>query len=401
MKLEGLRVVDLSLFLPGPHLTLMMADHGAEVIKVEPPGEGEPVRHVGYRAGGESVWFRNTHRGKKSIVLNLKSERGREAFLRLCETADVVVEAFRPGVVDRLGVGWEAVSARNPRIVYASIAAFGQTGPERLRPAHDLAIEALAGVVSLNLGSDGKPTNPHMPVADITGSMMALAGILMALLRRERTGLGDRIDVSMQDATLSWLPNVTGPVFAEDRPPRVKEERSFGGYAFFSLYETADGRHVALGGVEPKFVRAFLAAVDRLDLLPAALGPPGPGQAPVKAALAELFRGRSRDAWTAFLADKDICFAPVLDLKEALEQPQVAARGMVVTDDDGNRHVGNPIRYTREPARLDPRLPGLGEHTAEVLRGLGYGDADVAAILAEGGLGEPQGRSPAGPPSPT
>ncbi|MBX6370622.1 MAG: CoA transferase, partial [Rhodospirillales bacterium] len=144
MKLEGIRVIDLSMFLPGPHLTMMMADHGAEVIKVEPPGQGEPVRHLGYRAGGESVWFRNTHRGKKSIVLDLKSDEGREALLSLAETADVIVEAFRPGVVARLGVDYEVVEKRNPRIVYASIAAFGQTGPERDRPSHDIGMEALA-----------------------------------------------------------------------------------------------------------------------------------------------------------------------------------------------------------------------------------------------------------------
>ena len=188
MKLEGVRVLDLSLFLPGPHLTQIMADHGADVIKIEPPGAGEPVRNVGYRAGGESVWFRNTHRGKRSVVLDLKSDAGREALLRLAETCDVMVEAFRPGVVDRLGVGYEAVSKRNPGIVYASMAAFGQTGPEQHRPAHDIAIQALAGTVSLNLGNDGAPTNPHIPVADMSASLMTLAGILMALLRRQSTG---------------------------------------------------------------------------------------------------------------------------------------------------------------------------------------------------------------------
>src|SRR5690606_16976233 len=163
MKLEGIRVIDLSQFLPGPMLTQMMADQSAEIIKNETPS-GEPVRNVGYRSDGESVWFRNTHRGKKSVVLNLKDDADRTAFLDLVKTADVMVEAFRPGVVDRLGVGYDAVSAINPGIVYASISAFGQTGPLSQKPAHDLAIEAMAGVVSLNLGNDGKPTNPHMPV---------------------------------------------------------------------------------------------------------------------------------------------------------------------------------------------------------------------------------------------
>jgi crotonobetainyl-CoA:carnitine CoA-transferase CaiB-like acyl-CoA transferase len=366
MKMEGFRVLDLSLFLPGPMLTQTLADHGADVIKIEPPNGGEPVRNVGYRAGGESVWFRNTHRGKMSIVLDFKKPDDVAFFLELAKTADVVVEAFRPGVVDRLGVGYKAISAVNPRIVYASISAFGQSGPEARRPAHDLAIEALAGVVSLNLGSDGKPTNPHMPVADMAGSLVALSGILMALLRREKTGRGDYIDISMHDATMSWLPNVTGPVFAEDRAPKVKEERSFGGYALFSIYETADGRHIALGGVEHKFAENLLTALGRPDLIEIATQGPGPHQQPVKDFLAAEFVKKSRDEWEAWFADKDVCFAPVLDLHEAFHRPQVAAREMLVADADGNRHIGIPIKFRNEPGVLNPRLPALGEHTQQL-----------------------------------
>ncbi len=367
MKLEGVRVLDLSQFLPGPHLTMTMADHGAEVTKIEPPGAGEPVRQVGYRAGGESVWFRNTHRGKRSVVLDLKDPAGVASFLRLADDADVIVEAFRPGVVERLGVGYEAVRVRNPRIVYASIAAFGQTGPERLRPAHDIAIQALAGVVSLNLGQDGAPASPHMPVADMAGSLMALAGILMALLRREATGKGDYIDVAMRDATMAWLPNVVGPVFAENRAPRVKQERSFGGYALYAIYPTADGGQIALGGVEHKFARTLLSALGRPDLGELACGPPGDGQEPVKAFLRAAFLTRTRAQWESWFAGRDVCFAPVLDLKEAFEHPQTAAREMLVRDADGNLHIGIPIKFRDEPGRLDPRLPGLGEDTAAIL----------------------------------
>ncbi|TXL76418.1 CoA transferase [Vineibacter terrae] len=367
MKLEGIRVIDLSLFLPGPHLTMMMADHGAEVIKVEPPGEGEPVRHLGYRAGGESVWFRNTHRGKKSVVVDLKTAEGREALLALAQTADVVVEAFRPGVVKRLGVDYEAVEARNPRIVYASIAAFGQSGPERDRPTHDLGMEALAGVLSLNLGQDGKPTHPHIPIADATGSLMALAGILMALYRREKTGRGDYIDISMHDTTMCWLPNNTGAVFAEGRPPVVKDERSWGGHSFYNVYQTSDAHHVVLSGVEDKFVHNLLTALDREDLIPVATQPPGPVHAPVKAFLAERFATRTRAQWESWFAGRDVCFAPVLDLNEAFQQPQVGARGMLIRDDDGNLHIGNPIKFRHEPPRIDTRLPKLGEHTQALL----------------------------------
>jgi crotonobetainyl-CoA:carnitine CoA-transferase CaiB-like acyl-CoA transferase len=361
MKLEGLRVLDLSLFLPGPWLTQMMADHGAEVIKIEPPA-GEPVRNVGYVQGDATTWFRNTHRGKKSLVLNFKNDADHAVFMSLCATADVVVEAFRPGVAERLGIGPDAVRARNPRIVYARISAFGQTGPESRRPAHDLGIEAMAGVVSLNLGQDGAPAMPHVPVADALGSMTALAGVLMALLRRETTGRGDTIDISMQDATMAWLPNVVGPVFAENRPPRIKEERSFGGYAFYNLYRTACGGHIALAGVEHKFVTNLLTALNRTDLIPAATGPNGPGQTPVREALAAIFVTRTRTEWEAWFTDKDVCFAPVLDLHEAWTQPQVAARGMLLRDAAGNHHIGNPLHFVEEPARPDLHLPALDEH---------------------------------------
>ena len=381
MKLEGVRVLDLSLFLPGPHLTMMMADHGADVIKVEPPS-GEPVRNVGYRTADDvSVWFRNTHRGKRSVVLDLKSDTGRTALLKLAETADVFVEAFRPGVVDRLGVGYDDLKAVNPRLVYASISAFGQTGPESQRPAHDLAIQALSGTASLNLGSDGEPANPGMPVADLSASLMSLSAILMALLRRETTGKGDFIDMSMQDALMAWLPNVTGPVFAEDRTPDVKNERSFGGYAFFRSYRTADDRHVALGGVEHKFVETLLTALERPDLIPAAKGPPGSGQQPVKDFLAATFAGKTRDEWEAWFKGRDVCFAPVLDLHEAFHRPHITERDMLVRDPEGNLHIGLPIRFRDEPGRLDPALPDLGAHTEEVLRQTGLPDATIADVL--------------------
>jgi crotonobetainyl-CoA:carnitine CoA-transferase CaiB-like acyl-CoA transferase len=366
MKLDGLRILDLSLFLPGPYLTQMMADHGAEVIKIEPP-LGEPVRNIGYRTKDNvSVWFRNTHRNKKSMVLNLKDTEDLETFLTLAMTADVIIEAFRPGVVDRLGIDHETLRSRNPRLVYASLSAFGQTGPEHKRPAHDLAIQAMTGTLSLNLGSDGQPTNPGLPAADVTGAMVALSGILMALFRRERTGRGDYLDISMMDSLMSWLPNVTGPVFAENRAPVISNERSFGGYAFFSTYKTSDGKHIALGGVEYKFVANMLQALGRSDLIEIACGPPGPAQEPVKACLRKVFVQKTREEWGVFFNEKDVCAAPVLDLYEAFSSNQAYARKMVLCDSDGNSHIGTPVKYAEEPGEVVFDLPDLGEHTAEI-----------------------------------
>ena len=366
MKLSGIRVIDLSLFLPGPHLTMLMADHGAEVIKLEPPGEGEPVRHVGASQAGHTVWFRNTHRGKKSISLDLKDAAQKEALLQLIDTADVVVEGFRPGTVECLGIDYAAVAKRNPRIVYCSISAFGQTGPKRLKPAHDLAIQADSGVVSLNLGRDGKPTHPNMPVADMAGSLMALSGILMALYRRDNvvngTGQGDYLDISMQDSLLSWTPNVMGIPFAENKSPQVQQQRSFGGGSFYNLYETTDHKWLALGGSEHKFVKNLLTALGRPDLIAAGSTPPGPSHEPVKVFLREIFATKTLAEWTVFLDGVDVCWAPVRDLYDATQEAHLAVRGTIHVDADRAKHLNNPIKFANEPAQPDWRLPDVGEH---------------------------------------
>jgi crotonobetainyl-CoA:carnitine CoA-transferase CaiB-like acyl-CoA transferase len=367
MKLEGIRVIDLSVFLPGPHLTMMMADHGAEVVKVEAPGEGDPGRHIGLSQGGHTTFFRNANRGKKSVVLDLKDPPQREALLGLCEDADVFIEAFRPGVVRRLGVDYAAVAARNPRIVYASISAFGQTGPNRDMPAHDLAVEALSGVVSVNLGNDGEPAMPGIPAADMAASLMAFGGIMMALYRREKTGRGDYLDISMQDSLMAWLPNVLGPVFVEKRPPRPKEERTWGGSAFYRIYRTRDARHIVLGAQEIKFVRNLLAELGRLDLVPLAERGPGLHQLPLVEFLQERFATRTQAEWVEWFRGRDIGFAPVRNLREALDDPHVRARGMLVVDDDGIEHLGVPICFHEEPARPCYDVPGMGEHTGEVI----------------------------------
>ncbi len=376
MKLEGIRVLDLSQFLPGPHFTMMMSDHGADVIRIEPPS-GEPTRDIGARQAGASVWFRNTHRGKRSVVLDLKDPAGHGAFLRLAAKADVIVEAFRPGVVDRLGIGYEQIRAINPRIVYCSIAAFGQTGPMVQRPAHDVSIQAESGLVSLNLSADGSPAMPCIPAADMAASLMAMNGVLMALLRREKTGAGDYIDISMQDSLVSWLVNVVGPVFAEDRDLVPQEERSFGGAAFYNIYRCADGRYITLGGSEIKFAENLLNALGRPDLVDLCRLPPGRGQLPVKAFLGETFAREPLSHWEAFLAPLDVCWAPVRTLREALAREQIAAREMRLEFDTGGgpdggvTELGIPIKFRNEPGRIRPELPALGEHTQEILREAG------------------------------
>jgi crotonobetainyl-CoA:carnitine CoA-transferase CaiB-like acyl-CoA transferase len=386
MKLAGVKVIELSLFLPGPHLTMMMADHGADVIKVEPYDGGEPNRHIGPREDGETVYFRNTHRGKRSLRLNLKHPEGREILLRLAGRSDVLVESFRPGVVDRLGVGYAQVSARAPQIVYCSISAFGQDGAYRNRPAHDLAVESLAGLVSVNLSADDQPAMPAVPAADMAASLMALGGILMALLKQRETGQGDYLDIAMHDALLAWTCNVMGPVFAEGRPPTPKAERTWGGNAFYNLYETKDGRWLALGASEHKFAENFLAKAGRSDLAPYAHKQPGE-QAPLIAFLRSFIREKTLADWLAWLDGVDVAYAPVRSLKDAIDDPNTRGRGMLLVDERGRSHLGVPIKFAREPARPVLRAPGFGEHTDEIVTGLGYDAADLARLRAERAVG--------------
>ena len=367
MKLEGIRVIDLSVFLPGPYLTLAMADHGAEVIKIETLGEGDPGRHIGLSDGPSTVFFRNLNRGKKSVVLNLKDPVQRNELLALCETADVVVESFRPGAVDRLGVGYEAVRARNPRIVYCSISAFGQDSEWRGRPAHDLALEAESGLVGMTLGNDGKPAISGIPAADVLAGLQGLSGVLMALLRREKTGLGDFIDISMHDVTIGGMLNILGPTFAEGRQPIPTHERTTGGAAFYRPYETQDGRFLVLAGQEPKFVHNLLGALGRADLVELCLRGPGPHQEPVIEFLSAEFRKKPLAEWHGYLATLDVCYGRVNTLPEAVAHPNLTARGMIRRDDANRLHVGPPIRFRDEPAHPVLREPGLGEHTTEIL----------------------------------
>jgi crotonobetainyl-CoA:carnitine CoA-transferase CaiB-like acyl-CoA transferase len=385
MKLEGLRVLDLSLFLPGPLLTQMMADHGAEVIKLEPIGAGEPNREIGPKRDGMTVYFANTHRNKKSIQLNLKTEEGRKAALELAATCDVMIEAFRPGVVTRLGVGYEAVRAVNPGIVYCSMSAWGQDGPYAQKPAHDLACEAIAGILSINQGSDKKPAIPGIAGADMLSSMMTLSALLMALYRRTTTGVGDYIDVSMADSLIAAVPNNMGSVFADKTPPVLSNERALGGYAMYQIYETLDERHIALGGSEIHFAEAILNKLGRPDLLELCKSPPGPQQDLVKNFLTETFKGKEQSYWVEQFEDVNAAFAPVKNLREAADDIQIRHREMIVEDSNGLEHIGIPMKFLEEPGELKFKYAEVGQHTREILSQLGYSISEQEA-MRDGGV---------------
>lgn len=352
-KLDGIRVVDLSQFLPGPMLTGMMADQGASVIKVEPP-VGDPARAMGPFEAGHGVWFRNLNRGKTSIALDLKSDAGKAALWDMLATADVVIEGFRPGVIGRLGFGYGAVSARHPGIVYCSISAFGQTGPLADHPAHDMGVQAESGLLSLNDGPDGTPVVPGVPAADMAAGLTGLAAVLMALIGKARTGVGDYIDISMLASLAPWSVHIAGNALAGGPSPRSAEQRSLGGAAFYNVYACADGRHIVLCGREAKFAQNLLTALDRPDLIPLASTDPGPSQAPLRAFLTETFATRTQTEWTNWFHGRDVAFAPVRDLADGL-----ARSGMIVTDGDGSHHLAPAICFSGDPAWQPAPTPAL------------------------------------------
>ena len=386
MKLEGVKVLDLSLFLPGPTVTQMMADHGAQVIKIENIEAGEPNRQIGQRRDDQSVYFATTHRGKQSLALNLKSAAGRDVFLKLAKDADVVLESFRPGVVARLGVDYESVRKVCPDIVYAAISAYGQQGPLAQDPAHDLAVEAMCGLLSNNVGADGTPCMPAMPAGDMLAATLCLSGILMALLRRTQTGEGDYLDISMMDSILACMPNSVGAVFADKQPPVPAKERIWGGAALYRIYRTADAEHIVLGGSEIKFARNLLEALERPDLLPLCELPPGDGQLPVIDFLQQTFAQRTQVQWIDFFADLDVCFAPVNNLRQGFDLAQTREREMLLVDDAGREHIGAPMKFLREPAHPDLVAPAHGEQTDSLLAGLGYSIEEIAALRSDGAV---------------
>jgi crotonobetainyl-CoA:carnitine CoA-transferase CaiB-like acyl-CoA transferase len=341
-KLSGIKVIDLSLFLPGPMLTMMMADQGAEVIKIEPLA-GDPARDQAPFEGGQSVWFRGLNRGKDCRCLDLKTDTGRDALSALIDDADVFVEGFRPGVMKRLGFDYDAIAARNPRIVYCSISAFGQTGALAHHPAHDMAVQAMAGFLSVNDGEDGTPVVPGVPSADLAASLTGLSAVLMALIGREKSGRGDYIDCAMFDSLLPWCTHIGGGAIAGGEAPRSATQRSLGGAAFYQVYATSDARHIVLGGREEKFVTNLLTALDRPDLIPLGSAPAGEQGALIDF-LRATFATRTRDGWVAWFADKDVAFSPVLDFREALDQPHIAERGLLV-EADGGHMIGPAIRF--------------------------------------------------------
>ena len=397
LPLDGIKVLDLSRLLPGGFCSLLLADFGADVLKVEDVNMGDyvrwaPPKYSGVEDSAAGALFLALNRNKSSIRVDLKSEGGREVFLRLVRDADVVLESFRPGVLDRLGVGYERLREENPRLVYCAITGYGQDGPLRDRSGHDMNYLGLVGLLGLTGEAEGPPVQAAGQIADVGGgAQMAAIGILTALRERDRSGEGQFVDVSMSDGSLSWLAMVAARFFAEEAVPRRGGLELAGGLVCYRPYACADG-WVTLGALEPKFWAAWCRGVGREDLIEKQFEPPGSS---THGEVAAVFLERTREQWSAFASEHDCCLEPVLELDEALQSDLVRERHMVAELDQPGaqrpvRLLGVPVKLSRTPG--DPnRKPGpaLGEHTHEVLLGLGYDEAQVAALKEAGAVAGP------------
>ncbi len=379
LPLHGLRVLDLSRLLPGPFCTLVLGDLGARVDKLEDPHVGDYLRMFPPTKNGLSGRFCALNRDKRSICIDLKRPEGRAALLRLARGYDVIVESFRPGVLDRLGVGWAALSAENPRLVLCSISGYGQTGPYRDRAGHDLNYVATAGVLGMTGPRDGAPAMPGVQVADIAGgALWGAVGILAALLAARETGRGRLVDVSMTEGALAFLIPDLGNFDASGVAPTRSSDLLNGAAACYGVYRTRDGRYLSVAALEPKFWTAFNQKIGRpVDL--SEIAAPPEEQERVRGEIAAILAGKTRDEWEAIFAGEDVCVEPVLATDELQAHPQHRAREMFFQLGDLTQ-VRTPFGATT--GHTPP--PGLGQHTATILGEAGFSDDEVAALRAAG-----------------
>ena len=376
--LSGLKILDLSMNLPGPYMTWLIATLGADVVKVENPASGDYARVLG--TPGNSPLFDAVNRNKRSIALNLKHPEGKRIFLDLLDLYDIVVEGFRPGTMERLGLGFETTSARNFRLIHVSITGYGHDGPYRLRAGHDVNYLSLAGVIDMTGTGEGQSVIPGVQVADLAGgSLLSLAGLLAAVIQREKTGKGQFVDASMFDGALSLTTMIFGGVEAgleQSRPGRMLFN---GRFPCYGVYATKDGKFMSLGAMEAKFWQNFCVAVNREDLMNEQFG----GEE-AKTEVERIFAAKTREEWVDFMKNADACCEPVLSLTEAVESPLAESRKMLSRFPDGKRFLASPIKLSGSQFPAERPAPMLGQHTHEILAQLGLSADDLASLAQQG-----------------
>ncbi|MGE7778899.1 CaiB/BaiF CoA transferase family protein [Peribacillus sp. NPDC097264] len=390
--LSGITVLDLSRLLPGPYCSLMLADYGAEVIKIEEPGFGDYIRWGKPDIEGIGARHLTINRNKKSVELNLKSEEGREIFKKMAEKADVVLESFRPGVMERLGISYDDISSINEGIVYCSLTGYGQTGPYRHLPGHDMNYIGYSGVLGLIGQREGKPVVPGVQIADIGGgALMALSGICMALFHKERTGKGQYIDVSMMDGAVSWLYASASEYFASGDVPERAKTRLSGKFACYGVYETKDNKYLSVGALEEKFWKRLCELVGKPEWIPLKDGLEDV-QFQLKAEMTELFKRKNQKEWLVLLQKEDTCVGPVYDLDEVFSDPQLLEREMITEMNHPLagviKQLGFPIKFSQTPGKIHSHSPILGEHTEEILSKLNYSHEAIDKLRETGVIGK-------------
>jgi crotonobetainyl-CoA:carnitine CoA-transferase CaiB-like acyl-CoA transferase len=395
--LDGIKVLDLTKLAPGPFCTMILGDLGAEVIKIEEPGpptgrRAEQAGKANTEAPGRDFSgspFNALNRNKKSIGINLKTGQGKEVFLRLAQRADVLVQEYRPGVAERLGIGAEKLLFRNPRLIYCAITGYGQDGPYRSLVGHDLNYIATAGVLSI-LGRSGQlPTIPHNLIADYAGGgMHGAIGVLAALVARSQTGRGQVVDISMMDGSMALMAQAFSSFFANGKMPVRGETPLDGAIPNYNVYETGDGKIITIGAIEPWFFANLCRALGREDFIEHEYNSAKRGE--IHEFFTKTFRTKTRDEWFKLLSETDICVGRMNTLDEVADDPQVRARQMIVELDgpDGMkvRQVGISVKLSDTPGSIRSLAPKLGEHTDEIMHGLGYSDGQIEKWRSDGAI---------------
>ncbi|MGR6836066.1 CaiB/BaiF CoA transferase family protein [Syntrophomonas erecta] len=385
LPLQGVRILDLSRYLPGPFCTQILADFGAEVIKVEDPRGGDLGRHLAPVIVDQSARFYTVNRNKKSITLDLKKEEGQAVFKKLVMNTDVVVDQFRPGVMDKMGLGYEELRKISEKIIYCAITGYGLTGPLRDVAGHDLNYLSLAGITGLTGTFQGMPAMCATQIADIAGgTLYAVIAILLALASREKTGKGQLCDIAMLDGSVSLLAYTLGEWSGWGRLPDRGDDVLTGGYAFYNIYETKDGKYVSLGAIEDKFWADFCKKIGREEYIKTQWDKSK--QDLIIADIRKIMLEKTRDEWVEFFANSDICFTPILTMDEMCEHPQVMARKMIYKLQNvrgSGREVvtpGIPVKLSATPGEAKLTFPELGENNKEILQAAGYSAVDIEEL---------------------
>ena len=382
--LEGIRILDLSRLLPMPFATMILGDLGADVVRIESPSGGDRLRAMPPFLNGQSVYFMTINRNKRSVAVDLKDPRGAEAFFDLVKTADAVTEGYKPGTVDRLGIGYDAVKEVKPDIVYCSLSGYGQTGPYRDRAGHDLNYMGLGAALDLMTDPQAKPRIPGLFLGDLSGAYYAAIGIMSALLQQHRTGQGQYIDAAMLDGLMGLHTFLASRHLISGGPAEHGTMQITDAGPSYQIYETKDGGYVTAAPLEARFWSKFCEIIGREDMVSRQW------DLSLVPEVEAIFKQRTLDEWVALSAEHDFCCEPVLSLDAALQHPQVIARGMVVEADDPAcgrvRQVGPGIRVGQEDGQIPMPAPQLGEHTVEILREAGIDQTRIDTLLADGVL---------------